>query len=154
MNRGRWLVVLAVLFSVVPVDADDWKFTASQPVFRVAEKQPDWYLVCFSASWCGPCKAWQRDHLEATRKVLPVVVIDIDSRPEWKRSRTVTAPSGVAATIQGATKVPTFWLVHRKSRYPVARWEGGKSAEQVRRLIPPVVPSWDKDTEAAPALPE
>jgi hypothetical protein len=44
--------------------------------------------------------------------------------------------------------------VHRKSRYPVARWEGGKSAEQVRRLIPPVVPSWSKDTEASPALPE
>ena len=154
MNRGRLLVVLAVLFSAVPVDADDWKFTASQPVFRVAEKQPDWYLVCFSASWCGPCKAWQRDHLAATQKVLPVVIIDIDSRPEWKRSSTVTAPSGVAATIPGVLKVPTFWLVHRKSRYPVARWEGGKSAEQVRRLIPPVVPSWSKDTEAAPALPE
>lgn len=154
MNRGRWLVVLAVLFSVVPVDADGWKFTTSQPVFRVAQRQPDWYLVCFSASWCGPCKSWQRDHLEATRKVLPVVVIDIDSHPGWKRSRTVTAPGGVVATIPGATKVPTFWLVHRKSRYPVARWEGGRSAEQVRRLIPPVVPSWSKDTEAAPALPE
>ena len=154
MNRGRILVVLAVLFSSVSVGKDGWKFTASQPVFRVAEKQPDWYLVCFSASWCGPCKAWQRDHLQATRKILPVVVIDIDSRPEWKRSSVVTAPSGVAATIPGVSKVPTFWLVHRKSRYPVARWEGGKTSEQVRRLIPPVVPTWSKDTEAAPALPE
>ena len=154
MNRGRLLVVLAVLFSAVPVEADDWKFTASQPVFSVAKSEPDWYLVCFSASWCGPCKAWQRDHLAATQKVLPVVIIDIDSRPEWKRSSTVTAPSGVAATIPGVSKVPTFWLVHRKSRYPVARWEGGKTSEQVRRLIPPVVPTWSKDTEAAPALPE
>jgi hypothetical protein len=154
MIRGRRLAALVVLFSGVVYGGDNWKFTASQPVFRVAEKQPDWYLVCFSASWCGPCKAWQRDHLEATRKVLPVVVIDVDSRPEWKRSSVVTAPSGVAATIQGVLKYPTFWLVHRKSRYPVARWEGGKSAEQVRRLIPPVVPTWSKDTEAAPALPE
>lgn len=154
MNRGRLLVVLAVLFSAVPVDADGWKFTATQPVFRVAEKQPDWYLVCFSADYCGPCKVWQRDYLPATRKIMPVVIVDIESRPEWKRSRTVTAPSGVAATIPGVSRVPTFWLVHRKSRYPVARWEGGKSAEQVRRLIPPVVPTWSKNTEAAPPLPE
>ena len=154
MNRGRLLAALAVLFSAVVYGGDGWKFTTSQPVFLIAEAKPDWYLVCFSASWCGPCKAWQRDHLAATRAVMPVVVIDIESSPEWKRSSVVTAPSGVEATIPGISRVPTFWLVHRKSRYPVARWEGGKTAEQVRRLVPPVVPAWSKDTEAAPPLPE
>lgn len=171
MNKAERLAVVFchlsaaicfMLWGCCEAQCEEWRFRLTGPVlFRIdeslppeatAEKQPDWYLVCFSASWCGPCRAWQRQHLAATRQILPVVMVDIDKAPEWKRSRAILAPGGGRATIPGITSVPTFWLVHRRSRYPVIRWSGGKSAEQIRRLIPPAVPGWTKDTEAAPEL--
>jgi len=141
-------VFCTVLHFPVP---DGWKFTIAEPP---AAAQPDWYLVLFGAEWCGPCRAWKRDHLDATRKVLPVVTVDITKDPEWKRSRQLAAPPGGRATIPGITRVPTFWLVHRASRWPVKTWVGGRTAEQVRRLIPETVPDWTRETEAAPPLPE
>ena len=130
---------------------DSWKFTIAEPP---AASQPDWYLVAFTADNCGPCQAWKRDHLAATREVLPVVMVDLAKAPEWKRSRQLAAPPGGRATIPGVTRIPTFWLVHAASRWPVKTWTGGRSAEQARRLIPEDVPEWTRDTEAAPPLPE
>lgn len=40
----------------------------------------DFYVVKWTASWCGPCKQWDRD--ERSDVKVTVVNVDIDKRPD------------------------------------------------------------------------
>ena len=92
--------------------------------------EPPWRLVMFTASWCGPCQAWKRDHLARTEKLLPVEQVDIDKHPETRRPRVIDGKQ-----VAAISKVPTFWLIKRGEKIPTQVWTGGRSSAQVRAML-------------------
>lgn len=73
-------------------------------------QQEPYYFVMFTASWCGPCKAWkQAGPRDLQAAGYQLTIVDIDQETQWKKD---------------APTVPRFWLVDRATRKPVFKWIG------------------------------
>lgn len=113
---------------------DEWRFQL--------EKPSGYYVVFFTAKWCGPCQAFKRNGLEQLKQAYPVTVVDIDQEPSWRSQ---------------VDRFPTFWLCRKSDRVPIAKWMGAITPDIIRKAIPaepePPKPMSASGTEQGHILP-
>jgi glutaredoxin len=135
------LMLLAVLL------ADEITFTVrtppkpSPPAAAAAAVAPDpqgYYVVAYTAAWCGPCQRWKRDELAALKTAgVAVTIVDVDKDPQWNRSRWATdSVKNERVLIPAITSLPTFQIVRRSDRIPVWRGVGYTTAKALAGRIP------------------
>lgn len=143
MRASVAVMMLAAALTAHADDLDGWQFrvisvTRAEPAKQEAAtviSEPDkaaaaepadsgFYVVMFSAQWCGPCQAYKRTTLPQLREIASVTETDMDREPAYWRARTVRGPDGRNQTLPGVQSIPSFWLVRKSDRWPVARWTG------------------------------
>ena len=115
-----------ILLVVSMLAGDEWRFELQKP--------EGFYVVFFTAKWCGPCQAFKRSGLPALQAAYSVKIIDMDEEPQWKKD---------------VDRYPTFWLCRKSDQTRVERWTGGVTVDQIRRAIAKTT----KQAEAKPTEP-
>ena len=103
------LILLAMSMMV----GDDWRFEIAKP--------SGYYVVFYTAKWCGPCQRFKANGLAQLQAAYPVTVVDIDAEPSWRSQ---------------VDRFPTFWLCRKSDRVPIAKWTGAVTPDIVRKAIP------------------
>ena len=120
-----WALATAITMTQL---ADDYTvIVLDQPP---AASEPQWRLVMFTADWCGPCRAWKRDHMPKIREEMPVELVDITKTPETRRARVIEGQR-----VEAISRIPTFWLIKRGEKKPSRVWVGGRTLAQVQQVV-------------------
>lgn len=162
-------VIILVSFGILSAvqGSDEWQFQIRKPAVKAqqekvaaepgqppassGDQEESYYLVMYSATWCGPCQNWKRNELPKLKAAgVPVTIVDCDKDPQWNKARrAVDSKTGKTVVIPGVSAYPTFAVVRKSDRFPVASFVGPVSARQILEKIPKKA-----DPPAAPAPPE
>lgn len=125
-----------LLFTCSIVAAEDWKFKIVQPLSSpetIKAEQEEYYVVMFTASWCGPCQQYKRSgQLESLKSEFPVTVVDMDQNKEWWKDRVVVDLSGKRVVQPGIKAIPSFWLCRKSDRWPLKKWTGSTPLQFIK----------------------
>lgn len=92
--------------------------TEPQQVHSQGIPYSDYYYVQFTASWCGPCKKFDREEQHKLEKLgIKVVEVDVDKNPQAMKDF-------------GVTSVPTFLLCNSKDK--TAYYDKNKPEKQFK----------------------
>lgn len=124
--------LLAFLVTILTLSAiaDDYTVILLDEAVTVAPRASKWRLVVFTADNCGPCRAWKRDHLTATEKMIDVECIDIYKHPETRMPRILDGKR-----VEAVSRIPTFWLVKDDDTAPTMLWTGARTSAQIRSTL-------------------
>lgn len=160
--RSAFLALLAGLglLNSIPGAQDEWQFQIRRPAEKAqqvvaavpgappasissqaakpAVQGGEYYVVMYSATWCGPCQGWKRNELPKMKAAgVSVTVVDCDKEPQWHRARRATdSTTGRTVVIPGVSAYPTFAIVRKSDRFPVATVVGPVPAAQLIARIP------------------
>lgn len=143
------MITLSLLLACIV--SDEINFTVRTPPGPPAQPKPPaaaaapaavdpagYYVVVYSAKWCGPCQRWKRDELASLKASgVAVTVVDVDEQPQWNQPRWVTDKAkNQRVLIPGITSLPTFQVVRRSDRIPVWQTIGYQTAKSLAARIP------------------
>jgi hypothetical protein len=122
---GLLFFVALVLYSNSPVLGEEWQFEVVQPQREV--KVSEFYVVMFSADYCGVCQIDKRDVLPQLQEVMPLSgIVDVVADPSPTRRHYFNF-RGKDQYHEGVRLLPTYWLVERKrngKRVIIEEWVG------------------------------
>lgn len=140
------MITLSLLLACIA--CDEINFTVrtppAQPKPPAAAAAPaavdpaGYYIVVYTAKWCGPCQRWKRDELANLKAAgVAVTVVDVDEQPQWNQPRWATDKTkNQRVLIPGITSLPTFQVVRRSDRIPVWQTIGYQTAKSIAARIP------------------
>jgi len=121
----KYILAWMLLFTSASY-ADEWEFEFVQPKEPV---EHSYYVVMFSASWCGPCKSYKQSGKldKITNGGIKVVVVDTDTNTTYYKG-----------------SVPRFWICRNKIRvheFAVGAIEPEKILKKIEELNKPKAPT-------------
>ena len=126
--RGFWanvrdLMLAGFALLCMVSQAVGQEFTVSvEPSFTVSIEEPEedgCYLVVFTTRNCAPCQRFKRDELPILQRAgHKVAIVDIDDHDQY-----------------GVSRVPTFWIVDRRTKTTVRKFVGYVRAETLLPLL-------------------
>lgn len=82
----------------------------------------DYYVVKWTASWCGPCKSWDKNERAKTEKFAKVVNIDIDKYPDLAKKYNISS-------------VPQFWMCGTEDKMVYKKYTGYTTSTAIKQSI-------------------
>lgn len=131
----RSVLLLLTLFTdqqfTVEVLSQSSAFTVEVEKPKQTTKQHKYYVVVFSAQWCGPCRNYHSsveyqkiNKFYATPEFKGITSIDIDEFPQWSKP--------AKNRKFHVERLPTVWLVNRETGIPVKAWTGVTTLQTIQ----------------------
>jgi hypothetical protein len=117
LQDGFTVEVSPQLFQVEVVKSPELPVKQQEQPAKTQEQKP-YYVVMFTATWCGPCQNWKNNGGPQKIKAAGYnfTPIDIDANPKWKSK---------------VDRYPTFWIVDHATRNPQYKFLGTTPAETI-----------------------
>lgn len=141
---GVLLFIAIVFLHNCSVSGDEWQFDVVQPQ-QVTEPTTDtaseFYVVMFSADYCGYCQTDKKRLLPLLKKAMPLSgVIDVVADPSCTKRQFINF-RGKDQFHSGVSSLPTYWLIERKhngKRVIIEEWVGRPNLQTILDKLPKV----------------
>ena len=91
-------------------------------LFSCVSQAQDFYIVKWTASWCGPCKQWNLNERSKIEQTVQVIDIDIDKYPKLAKRYNIKS-------------VPTFFICGVDDRMVYTKHIGYTSSSTLTKSI-------------------
>ena len=125
---------------VITERASDTLVITERPASGPSSPQSEYYVVMYTADWCGPCQQYKSDgRLDRLKQILPVKIVNVDTEKRWHRGG----------------RIPCFWLCRRDGSIPLHKWDpGAVSPETIAAKIKEIERRTTTDPTEVNSLPE